>query len=121
MRTLFLHLRPGESTQGALKQSLALLRRQPELWAWDWIVGAEAVPDDASVHQIAQLAEIYVRPNLPATTVLVSDDRFLHLWARVMNFQFPQREHNVMRTVDEALLYLRGERDRREGLRPLDC
>ena len=102
-QVLYLDLNSGVSAQRALDQSLALLRAYPDLWDWDWIVAARIVPIDATVEQIALLARMFRKPVEPAVTVLVSEDRFLHLWARVMDFQFPGRRHLVVADMGEAV------------------
>ena len=50
-----------------------------------------------------RLAELYVPPASPARTLLVSEDRYLHLWARVMDFQFGPRQHIVVRRMEDAI------------------
>lgn len=102
-RVFHLDLNRPVSAQRALEHSLALLADEPELWGWDWIVDAQAVPGDASVEHIARLAKVFVRPvGAGATTVLVSEDRYLHLWAKVMDFQFPKRKHLVVTDIAQA-------------------
>jgi hypothetical protein len=102
-RVFHLDLNRPVSAHHALEQSLAVLAAEPELWGWDWIVDAEAVPGDASVEQIARLARVFAsQSSSVATTVLVSDDRYLHLWARVMDFQFPRRKHLVVTDIAQA-------------------
>lgn len=91
------------SAQRALEQSLALLAAEPDIWGWDWIVDARTVPEDATIEQIARLAAVFAtQPSIAATTVLVSEDRYLHLWAKVMDFQFPKRKHLVVTDVAQA-------------------
>lgn len=102
-RILHLDLNNGISAQRALDQAMALLRAMPDLWGWDWIVEARIVPVDASVGQIERLMGLFHRPERSAVTVLASHDRFLHLWARVMDFQFPGRKHLVVSSAAEAL------------------
>jgi hypothetical protein len=106
-RVFHLDLNRPVSAHRALEQSLALLAAEPELWGWDWIVDARTVPEDASIEQIARLATVFAaQPAAPAealaTTVLVSEDRYLHLWAKVMDFQFPRRKHLVVTDVAQA-------------------
>ena len=102
-RVFHLDLNRPVSAQRALDQSLALLAAEPELWGCDWIVAAQAVPEDASVEQIARLATVFAaQPATTATTVLVSEDRYLHLWAKVMDFQFPNRKHLVVTDIGQA-------------------
>lgn len=102
-RILHLDLNTGISAQRALDQSMALLRAMPDLWNWDWIVEARIVPVDASVGQIERLTSLFRYPERKAVTVLASHDRFLHLWARVMDFQFPGRKHLVVSNAADAL------------------
>lgn len=102
-RLLFIDLDSGVSAQKALDLSLDLFDRRPELWSWDWIVQAKIVPDDASIDHMARLARAHVPQRRVATTILVSRDRFLYLWARVMDFQFPGRKHTVLRSLGEGL------------------
>ena len=101
-RTLTLHLQQGQSAQRALEAAVKLLTERPDLWDWDWIVEAASVADDACVHHIDSLARLQATTGRRARTVLVSEDRYLHLWARVMDFQFPNRAHSVVRSMDEA-------------------
>ena len=113
-RVLHLDLNRAVSAQRALDQSVAILASQPEIWGWDWIVDSKVVPEDASVEQIAYLAELFaMQPAVLATTVLVSLDRYLHLWARVMDFQFPKRKHLVATNVPLALELIESRRARR--------
>ncbi len=102
-RLLFIDLDSGVSAQKAMNISLDLFDRRPELWSWDWIVQATVVPEDASIDHMARLARAHVGHERVATSVLVSHDRALHLWARVMDFQFPGRRHTVVRSVEEGL------------------
>lgn len=101
-RILTLHLPQGQSAQRALEAAIELLTERPDLWDWDWIVEAASVPDDVCVHHIDSLARIQANTGRRARTVLVSEDRYLHLWARVMDFQFPNRAHSVVRSMVEA-------------------
>lgn len=113
-RVLHLDLNRPVSAQRALEQSVAILASQPEIWGWDWIVDSRMVPEDASVEQIACLAKLFaVQPAVLVTTVLVSLDRYLHLWARVMDFQFPKRKHLVATNVPLALDLIEARRVRR--------
>lgn len=99
-----LDLAQSPSAQKALEDAVSILAQQPELWGWDWIVEALAVPEDASVSQISQLAGLYAaQPSARATTVLVSHDQNLHLWAKVMDFQFPGRQHLVVTDFGAAM------------------
>ena len=110
-RVFHLDLNRPVSAQRALDQSLALLAVEPELWGWDWIVDAQTVPEDASVEQIARLAKVFVSKLVAeATTVLVSGDRNLHLWAKVMDFQFPKRKHLVVTDVAQAWRLIKARR-----------
>lgn len=102
-RVFHLDLNRPVSAQRALEQSLALLAAEPDIWGWDWIVDARTVPEDATIEQIARLAAVFAtQPSIAATTVLVSEDRYLHLWAKVMDFQFPKRKHLVVTDVAQA-------------------
>ena len=113
-RVLHLDLNRPVSAQRALDQSVAILASQPEIWGWDWIVDSKVVPEDASVEQIACLAKLFtMQPAVLATTVLVSLDRYLHLWARVMDFQFPKRKHLVATNVPLARELIESRRARR--------
>lgn len=103
-RFLHLDLRDVATAQKALEPSLVLLADRPDLWGWDWIVESPIVPEYASVEQIALLARIYgAQPRAAATSALVSQDANLHLWARVMDFQFPGRKHVVVHTREAAM------------------
>ncbi|RZJ94899.1 MAG: hypothetical protein EON88_11800 [Brevundimonas sp.] len=95
-RILHLDLNSGVTAQRALAQAIPLLEGQPDLWSWDWVIDTRAVPTDASVCQIARLAELFRKPEAPVVTAFATDDRFLHLWARVMDFQFPGRKHLIV-------------------------
>jgi len=100
---LHLDLNSGVTAARALEQVIPLLEAHPELWSWDWIVDTRVVPTDASVDQIARLAEMFQRPARSAITAFATDDRFLHLWARVMDFQFPGRQHLVVSSAAAAV------------------
>lgn len=109
-RILHLDLNSGVSAQRALEQALPMLEARPELWDWDWIVASRAVPVDASVAQIGRLAEMFRKPARTAITAFASEDRFLHLWARVMDFQFPGRKHIVVSSARAALRLIKVRR-----------
>ncbi len=86
------------SAESALASALPMLEARPELWSWDWIIDTPIVPTDATVGQIDQLAQMFRKPERKAFTVFATEDRFLHLWARVMDFQFPGRQHLIAPT-----------------------
>lgn len=109
-RILHLDLNDGGSAQRALEHAIPMLEARPDLWEWDWIVDSRIVPVDASVAQIARLAEIFHKPARTAITAFATDDRFLHLWARVMDFQFPGRKHLVVANVRAALRLIKVRR-----------
>lgn len=90
-----LDLNSGISASRALEQMVPVLEARPELWSWDWIVEARVVPEDVTVTHIERLATMFRKPDRPAITVFATDDRFMHLWARVMDFQFPGRRHLI--------------------------
>jgi len=113
-RILHLDLNSGVTAERALAQAIPLLEGRPDLWSWDWVIDTRAVPTDASVGQIARLAEMFRRPERPVVTAFATDDRFLHLWARVMDFQFPGRKHLV---VANAVAGLRLINSRRAALK----
>jgi hypothetical protein len=103
-RLFHMALAEGASAERALQAALSVLAERPDLWRWDWIVEVLVVPDDATIEQIARLAKAYPAPDAgEALTMLVSNDPNLHLWARVMDFQFPQRRHRVVRTLALAI------------------
>lgn len=112
-RILHLDLNDGVSAQRALEQAIPMLEERPDLWAWDWIIDARAVPTDASVDQVARLAGMFRKPARSAITAFATDDRFLHLWARVMDFQFPGRKHMVVSNARAALRLIVGRRETR--------
>ncbi|RZJ28180.1 MAG: hypothetical protein EON85_09565 [Brevundimonas sp.] len=89
----------GVTAENALASAIPMLQARPELWNWDWVIDTRIVPTDASVGQIARLAELFRKPERKAFTVFATDDRFLHLWARVMDFQFPGRQHLIVPTA----------------------
>jgi len=108
---LHLDLNSGVSAETALGEALAIIKVRPDLWSWDWIVEAETTPWDASFEQIARLAgALDTPPPAEALTMLVSQDASLHLWARVMDFQFLRRRHIVVRSIEEALVQIRRHR-----------
>lgn len=102
-RILHLDLNGGVSAQRALETAIPMLEARPDLWDWDWIVDARVVPIDASVAQVARLAELFRKPARTAITAFATDDRFLHLWARVMDFQFPGRKHLIVSSARAAI------------------
>jgi hypothetical protein len=113
-RLFRIDLNSGVSAGQALDQALVVLADRPDLWGWDWIVDARITPDDASFNQIARLARAYqVRPEIEVLTILVSHDSHLHLWARVMDFQFPRRRHRVVATPEAALVRIGADRAQR--------
>lgn len=100
---LHLDLNCGITAARALEQAIPVLEAHPDLWNWDWIVDTRVLPTDACVDQIARLAELFRAPARSAITAFATDDRFLHLWARVMDFQFPGRRHMVVATAGAAV------------------
>jgi len=79
----------------------ALMRDRPELRTWDWIIDARNLPADFGVDHVAHLSVAYRASDAHvdgsgAVVALVTDDRYLHLWAQVMDFQFPGRRHQTV-------------------------
>lgn len=86
-----------------LSTTLALIGDRPELCGWDWIVEGRPLPDDATADHLARLAQSWgPPPTVGAVTVFVAHDPLLHLWAKVMDFQFARRKHLVTRELEEA-------------------
>lgn len=102
-RVLMLDLVSAGSADRVLKATVNLITQRPELCSWDWIVECEPMTDDATVQHLAKLAEAWGTPPLvEAVTVFVTHDRMLHLWARVLDFQFVRRKHFIERDIDIA-------------------
>jgi len=97
-----LDLDTGMSGSRTIEQAVPVLQSRPELWGWDWIVNVPAVPTDVTVEDVARLADLFPKPDRQGITAFASADRFLHLWARVMDFQFPGRKHLVVPDVAAA-------------------
>jgi len=86
-----------------LEATVDLITRRPELCSWDWIVGCEPMTDDATVQHLDELAKAWgPPPPVEAVTVFISHDRMLHLWARMLDFQFARRKHLIERDIDAA-------------------
>lgn len=91
------------SSDRLLEVTLALIAARPELCGWDWIALGEPLPDDATTDHLAHLQAAWgPPPEVEAVTVFVTHDTLLHLWARVMDFQFVRRKHLVVRELDTA-------------------
>lgn len=104
----------GGTARRLLDEVLAVVKARPDLWAWDWIVYTPVLPEDASIDQIAQLAQLYAdAAKAEVLTIFVSHDPSLHLWARVMDFQFRPRKHVVVATLQAAEARLERERSTR--------
>ena len=102
-RVLMLDLVSAGSADRVLKATVDLITQRPELCSWDWIVECEPMTDDATVQHLAKLAEAWGTPPLvEAVTVFVTHDRMLHLWARVLDFQFVRRKHFIERDINVA-------------------
>ncbi len=102
-RILMLELVSAGSADRVLKATVDLITQRPELCSWDWIVECEPMTDDATVQHLAKLAQAWGTPPLvEAVTVFVTNDRMLHLWARVLDFQFVRRKHFIERDIDIA-------------------
>lgn len=102
-RILMLDLVSAGSADRVLKATVDLITQRPELCSWDWIVECEPMTDDATVQHLAKLAEAWGTPPLvEAVTVFVTNDRMLHLWARVLDFQFVRRKHFIERDINVA-------------------
>ncbi|GLK47862.1 hypothetical protein GCM10017620_08350 [Brevundimonas intermedia] len=115
-RILSMDLVSGGAADRILDVILGLITARPELCGWDWIVECEPLPDDAGTQHLAQLSEAWgPPPKVEAVTVFVTQDRLLHLWARVMDFQFVRRKHLVERDIEAARRLI----ERRRALRPL--
>lgn len=115
-RILWLDLVSAGSADKVLTATVALITARPELCSWDWIVECQPMPDDATVDHLSKLAEAWGSPpEVEAITVFVTQDRLLHLWARVLDFQFARRKHLIERDTEAARRLI----ERRRGLRPL--
>jgi len=102
-RVLMLDLVSAGSADRVLKATVDLITHRPELCSWDWIVECEPMTDDATVQHLTKLAEAWgPPPSVEAVTVFVTNDRMLHLWARVLDFQFVRRKHFIERDIDIA-------------------
>lgn len=102
------------SSDRLLEATLALIAARPELCGWDWIALGEPLPDDATTEHLAQLQAAWgAPPKVEAVTVFVTHDPLLHLWAKVMDFQFVRRKHMVVRERDAAYQLI----ERRRSLR----
>ena len=102
-RFLMLDLVSAGSADRVLKATVDLITQRSELCSWDWIVECEPMTDDATVQHLAKLAEAWgPPPPVEAVTVFVTHDRMLHLWARVLDFQFVRRKHFIERDIDIA-------------------
>ncbi len=102
-RVLMLDLVSAGSADRVLTATVDLITQRPELCSWDWIVECEPITDDATVQHLAKLAEAWGTPPLvEAVTVFVTNDRMLHLWARVLDFQFVRRKHFIERDINVA-------------------
>lgn len=115
-RILWMDLVSAGSADKVLTATLALIKARPELCSWDWIVECQPLPNDATVDHLSKLAQAWgAPPTVEALTVFVTQDRLLHLWARVMDFQFLRRKHLVERDVEAARRLI----ERRRAERPL--
>jgi hypothetical protein len=102
-RILWMDLLSAGTADKILTATLGVINARPELCAWDWIVECEPMPDDASIEHLTKLAEAWgAPPEVEAVTVIVTSDRLLHLWARVMDFQFLRRKHLIARDTEAA-------------------
>lgn len=103
------------SADRVLEAMVALISARPELCGWDWIVECHPLPDDATADHLETLAEAWgPPPEVEAVTVFVTQDLLLHLWARVLDFQFTRRKHLIARDIDSARQLI----ERRRALRP---
>ena len=113
-RILQLDLVSAGAADKVLEATVSLIAGRPELCSWDWIVECEPMTDDATVDHLAKLAEAWgPPPEVEAVTVLVTRDRLLYLWARVMDFQFVRRQHLIAHNLDSAHLLVKQRRSRR--------
>lgn len=102
-RILWLDLVSAGSADKVLEATVGLVTERPDLCAWDWIVECEPMTDDATVQHLAKLAQAWgTPPEVEAVTVFVTHDRLLHLWARVLDFQFARRKHLIERDTNAA-------------------
>ncbi len=102
-RIVLVKIGPSDSGEATTESLLALGEAEPDLWTWDCIIHVPVVAQDASVEQVSRAARQYAtQKGVRATTVFVSDDAYLHLWAKVMDFQFPPRKHLVVRDLATA-------------------
>jgi hypothetical protein len=115
-RILWADLVSAGSADRVLEAMLALITSRPELCGWDWIVECHPLPDDATADHLAKLAQAWgPPPEVEAITVFVTQDQLLHLWARVLDFQFTRRKHLIERDAEAARRLI----ERRRSTRPL--
>jgi hypothetical protein len=112
---LWMDLVSAGSANRVLEATLALIAARPELCGWDWIVECHPLPDDATADHLHALSEAWgPPPEVEAITVFVTQDKLLHLWARVLDFQFTRRKHLITLDLESARKLI----ERRRALRP---
>ena len=115
-RILQLDLVSAGAADKVLEATVGLITGRPELCGWDWIVECEPMTDDATVDHLAKLAEAWgPPPDVEAVTVFVTRDRLLHLWARVLDFQFVRRKHLVAIDINIAHQVVERWRSKRQA------
>lgn len=115
---LYLDLNSGVTAEKAIGQIQSLLRERSVLRSWDWIIEAHVLPSDLNVDHLAELSQAYRvseahAAEAQAVVAMVSHDRYLHLWAQVMDFQFPGRRHKVVPDLATARGLIARERAQR--------
>jgi hypothetical protein len=86
----------GRSARQAMEDALAILDTRPEIRGWDWTLLLPEGATDITVDDVATFAARFPKQTREAVSIFISEDRYLHLWARVMDFQFPGRTHLVV-------------------------
>ncbi|MBX9617221.1 MAG: hypothetical protein K2X25_16635 [Caulobacteraceae bacterium] len=85
-----------------------LAESRSELMDYDFVHDLREASGDVNNNDVDRVATSFsARPSSPSHTVFITRDPSFGLWARSMDFQFPNRKHHVVQTPAEAEALLR--------------
>ena len=88
------------------REVIGAIEDAPHITDWNWIIDEERQQmDDVDVDGMMRIGRTFRRHTRTperAVTIVVTNDRFYALWARVMNYNFWGRQHQGAKTLREA-------------------
>lgn len=98
---------PPDTRWAAFQEGvIGAIEDAPHITDWNWIIDEERQQmDDVDVDGMVRIGRTFRRHTRTperAVTIVVTNDRFYALWARVMNHNFGGRQHQGAKTLREA-------------------